>query len=124
MAKKILVIDDEEIIVRSLKKLLEQNDFDVFIAKRGQDALVMIEEEDFDLIITDVRMPGVNGVDTAKAITEKLNTSNKEKVPIIFITGYADEEAEKKANALKPIAFIYKPFDIPEFVSRIRDVLK
>ena len=59
MAKNILIIDDEELIIKSLKKLLEKNGYSVFIAKNGQDALVMAEEESFDLIVADIRMPGV-----------------------------------------------------------------
>lgn len=116
MAKKILVIDDEELIIRSLRKLLEKNGFMVFVAKNGQDALVMAEEEDFDLIVADIRMPGMNGVETVESI--------KKHIPTIFITGYADEDIEKKAKVLDPIAYIYKPFDINELVDKIKKVLK
>ncbi len=111
MAKKILVIDDEELIIKSLKKLLEKNGFIVFVAKNGYDALVITEEEQFDLIIADIRMPGINGVDAVSAILEKENFRN---VPIVFITGYSDEEIKKKAAKLKPLAYISKPFDIEE----------
>ncbi|MFH1338851.1 MAG: response regulator, partial [Candidatus Omnitrophota bacterium] len=100
MAKKILVIDDEELIIKSLRKLLEKNGFAVFVAKNGQDAIVMAEEEDFDLIIADIRMPGINGVDTTQFIFENLQKRNSEKIPVIFITGYADKAIEKKAAAL------------------------
>lgn len=116
MAKKILVIDDEEIIIKSLSKLLEKNGYEVFIAKNGQDAIVMTEEEDFDLIVADIRMPGINGVETVESI--------KKKIPTIFITGYADEIIEKKAKVLHPIAYIYKPFDIAELVNKVKEVLK
>ncbi len=124
MAKKILVIDDEELIVRSLKKLLEKNAFEVFIAKNGQDAIVMAEEEDFDLIIADIRMPGLNGAETVQSIFENLDRKKIKRTPVIFITGYADTEMEDKAKALNPIAYIYKPFDIPELVDRVKGALK
>jgi len=121
MAKKILVIDDEELIVKSLRKLLEKNGFIVFIAKNGQDALAMAEEESFDLIVADIRMPGMNGVETVQSIYENLGDKN---TPVIFITGYADEEIRKKAKALKPVAYIYKPFDISDLVDKIKGILK
>lgn len=121
MAKKIMVIDDEELIVKSLRKLLEKNGFTVFIAKNGQDALIMAEEENFDLIIADIRMPGMNGVETIQSIYE--NLSDK-KIPVIFITGYADEEIKRQAKALKPAAYIYKPFDISELVNKVKGILK
>ena len=124
MAKNILIIDDEELIIRSLKKLLEKNGYSVFIAKNGQDALVMTEEESFDLIVADIRMPGLNGVETIQAIYEGLARKGLKDIPAIFITGYADEEIKLKAEALKPVAYIYKPFDISELVDQIYKVLK
>lgn len=124
MAKKILVIDDEELIIRSLKKLLEKEGFAVFVAKNGQDAVVMAEEESFDLLIADIRMPGINGVETVQGIYEDLKERNLENIPAIFITGYADEEIKKKAKTLKPIAYIYKPFDISELVDKVKAALR
>ncbi len=121
MKKKILVIDDEELIIKSLEKLLEKNGFDVYVAKNGQDAIVMAEEESFDLIIADIRMPGINGVDTVKAILEK---GVSVKRPVIFITGYADEEIKNQAKAINPTAYIYKPFDISILVNEVKKVIK
>lgn len=124
MAKKILVIDDEELIIKSLKKLLEKEGFAVFVAKNGQDAVVMAEEESFDLLIADIRMPGINGVETVQGIYKDLQEKNIENIPAIFITGYADEEIKKKAKTLKPIAYIYKPFDISELVDKVKAALR
>lgn len=124
MAKNILLIDDEELIIRSLIKLLEKKGYQVLVAKNGQDAIAMVEEEQFDLIVADIRMPGINGVETIEAIYDIFNKTNVSKTPVIFITGYADEDIKKKAEALKPVAYIYKPFDIPELVDKIKEVLK
>lgn len=123
MAKKILVIDDEELVVKSLRILLEKQGFEVFIVKNGQDALAVIEEESFDLIIADIRMPGMNGVETVEAIYENFEKRNIKKTPAIFITGYADEEFKQKAKSLNPLAYIYKPFDINELVDKVKTVL-
>lgn len=117
MAKKILVIDDEELIIKSLSKLLEKNGYEVFIAKNGQDAIVMAEEENFDLILADIRMPGISGIETLEAIY------GTKKIPAIFITGYADADLEQRARALRPIAYIYKPFDISELVDKVNKAL-
>jgi CheY-like chemotaxis protein len=122
--KKILVIDDEELIVKSLSKLLERNGFEVFVTKAGQDALIMVEDEEFDLIISDVRMPGINGVEVVKSIFEELKKQNKVNPPVIFITGYADKDCEKEAQQLRPSAYIYKPFDISDLVGKVKEVLK
>ena len=123
MSKKILVIDDEELIIKSLVKLLEKNNYEAFIAKTGKDAVVITEEEIFDLVISDIRMPGLNGIETIKIIYESLQNSNSKKPPVIFITGYADKASEEEAKALGPIDYIYKPFDISDLVDRIKEVL-
>jgi len=124
MAKSILVIDDEELIIKSLKKLLEKNGFSVFVAKNGQDAIAMIDVENFNLIIADIRMPGMNGVETVQSIYKSLKQSNLKKIPVMFITGYADNDVELKARALGATSYIYKPFDISELVDRIKEALK
>ena len=122
-APRILVVDDEELIIKSLSKLLEKNNFDVFITKNGQDAKAVAEEEEFDLIIADIRMPGMDGVETVQSIYNDLDRQNKPRIPVIFITGYADESTRQKAKSLNPAAYIHKPFDIPELVDKIKEVL-
>jgi CheY-like chemotaxis protein len=123
MAKKILVIDDEELIIKSLSRLLEKNDYEVFIAKNGEDAVVMTEEEDFDLILADIRMPGMNGIEAMKRIYEKTQEKGSKRIPAIFITGYADEIAEEEAKDLAPLAYIYKPFDKDDLLHKIKKTI-
>jgi len=123
MAKKILMVDDEEIIIKSLTKLLEKNGYEVFVAKNGQDAIVMTEEEDFDLILADIRMPGMSGVETVEYIYKEKSANRQKKIPTIFITGYADEMIEKKSKTLAPVAYIYKPFDTEVLLDNIKKVI-
>lgn len=123
MEKKILVIDDEEIIIKSLSRLLEKNGYEVFIAKNGQDALIMTEEGNFDLILADIRMPGMNGVEAVDAIYKETLAKKRKKIPAIFITGYADEMIENKAKSLSPLAYIYKPFDSAELLNKIKKAI-
>lgn len=121
MSKKILLIDDEELIIKTLTKLLEKNDYEVFVVKRGEDALIAAEEDDFDLIISDIRMPGMTGVESIKSIQKICLAKGAKSPPIIFITGFADKTTEKEARSLNPTAFIYKPFDIQELVKTVQD---
>lgn len=123
MQKKILIIDDEELVVRSLSNALQKDGYDVMVAKRCEDAVVMVEEEDFNLIISDIRMPGLNGVETMRKIFESLKTRGVSTIPAIFITGYADEKLEADAKSLNPKAYIRKPFDLSEFLGKIRQAL-
>ena len=123
MSKRILIIDDEELVIRSLSNALKRSGYEVMVAKRSEDAIIMIEEEEFDLMISDIRMPGLNGVETVRRIFESLKDRNVSKVPAIFITGYADEKIETEARSLNPKAYIHKPFDLEEFLKRVKDAL-
>lgn len=116
MSKKILVIDDEELLTKTFSRLLEKNGCEVLVARNGQDALAMCEEEDFDLIICDIRMPGKDGVQTIKTIKDLMVSRGKKESPVIFVTGYADEQIEMEAKKLKPLAYLFKPFDAQELV--------
>jgi len=123
MAKKILVIDDEETIIKSIALLLKRNGFKVCCAKSGQEALVMVEKENFDFIISDIRMPGLSGYDAVKGIYKILERKKIKRPPVIFITGYANEECEEEARALNPVDYIYKPFEISHLVGQIKQIL-
>lgn len=124
MKKKILVLDDEELLTKTFAILLERKGYDVFVCAHGDDALVMIEEEDFDLIISDIRMPGRDGVDVVKSIYLYLSETSRNKPPVIFVTGYADLAVEEKAKDLKPFAYLSKPFDVIDLLTRVESALK
>lgn len=119
MPKKILVIDDEELLIRTMSRLLEKSGYEVYTAKNAADAQVMAEEEEFDLIISDIRMPGKNGLEIVKAIQNLLASNYRNSLPVIFVTGFADEDIEKEARKLNPLAYIFKPFDIQELLNLI-----
>ncbi len=117
MPKKILVIDDEEILTKSFAMLLEKKGYEAYTARNGQDAQALIEGEDIDLIICDIRMPGQNGIATIVAIKQAMEQQGKKGVPVIFVTGFADASLEGEAQKLKPLAYIFKPFDMQELLN-------
>ena len=118
MAQKILIIDDEEILAKTFRLLLQKTGYDVYSVKNGRDAQIMAEEEDFELIICDIRMPGMDGVETMRAIQAK-----GKKTPVIFVTGFADDALESKAKECHPIAYLYKPFDSHRFLTLIKEAI-
>ena len=120
MAKNILIIDDEELITKTLQKLLKKQGYGVTIAQSGNEALEKVKKQEFDLIVCDVRMPEMDGVETVKEIRNYLKEQGKQSIPEVFITGYADEEKYKNAVKLKVADYIYKPFDREEFLAVIR----
>jgi len=120
MAKKILVIDDEKLVAESLKKLLKKEGYDVNIAKNGIEAMKRIKEDDFNLVVSDIRMPDINGIEIVKQIREYLKQNGKQSIPEILITGYANKENLQEAEKLNVADYIYKPFNIKDFLDVIR----
>lgn len=120
MAKSILIVDDEDLITGSLKILLKKEGYNVTIAKSGPEALEKVKAADFDLIISDIRMPGMDGIETIKHIRAYLEKSNKKSIPEILITGYADVDIYEQSIDLKIANYIYKPFENDEFVRTVR----
>lgn len=121
--RRILIVDDEEILTKTFSMLLERSGYEVYVAKNGQDALTMAGEESFDLVICDIRMPGMNGVETLKAIRSGSGESPNAELPVIFITGFADERTEQEASTLKPAGYLYKPFDNVNLLSLVKETL-
>lgn len=124
MAKKILVIDDEAMITKSLQKLLKKEGYESTVVSNGVEALEKIKAEDFDLLVLDIRMPQMDGIETIKNAREIRSQQSKPQIPEVVITGYADEEKYKSAVDLKVSAYLYKPFDTSEFLAIIKNNLK
>ena len=122
MRKRILIVDDEELLTRTFVSLLEKKGYEVMVATKGQDAVEMVREDDFDLVICDIRMPGISGAETVRRIQEITKVRAKEP-KIIFITGYADIVGEKEAKDLHPEAYIEKPFNVDDLLAEIKKAL-
>lgn len=124
MAKKILIIDDEELITKSILKLLSKQGYAVTIAKSGVEAIEKVKQADFDLIVSDVMMPELDGIETILQIRAYVKKSNKKSIPEVLITGYADIEKYEKARDLKVVDYIYKPFDTTEFLRVVKEAIR
>lgn len=120
MAKNILIIDDEELVVESLGKLLKKEGYGVVLAENHKEALAKVKDMDFDLIVSDIRMPEINGVEIIQEIRRFLIKNGKKSIPEILITGYSGEDCLKQAEELKVADLIYKPFDVRDFLKIVR----
>lgn len=122
MAKNILVIDDDRMVTYALSNLLSKEGYSATTSGDGYDALdKVLKEGEFDLIVCDLRLPGIDGLETVKKIKEYLKANNKPDVPVIFITGYTDTGLHIKAEALGRIFF--KPFENKEFLKSIEELI-
>ena len=124
MAKNILLIDDDKLILMTLKRLLTHEGYQVTTALNGQAALRKMAEDGFDLIISDIKMPEMDGIETVKKIREYLSQHSKSLIPEIFITAYAKEDIYREALALNAAGYIEKPFDIKTLIQTVRQTIE
>lgn len=120
MKKNILIIDDEGLVTKSLQKLLFREGYNAVVACSGQEAIEKFKAAPFDLIVSDVRMPQLNGIETIEKLRQLQREQGKDLIPEIFITGYADEDSYNKALNLKVADYIFKPFDTQQFLDAIK----
>jgi two-component system sensor histidine kinase/response regulator len=117
---KILVVDDIPANVLLLKMMLEQSGFGVLTAQGAEEAFSRLEEEQVDLILMDVLMPGVDGFELAKQLKEH---SDYQEIPIIFLTALNAPSDVVKGFHLGANDFISKPFNKDELLVRVRHQL-
>ena len=113
----ILVVDDEEFMLQSLSKLLMLLGFETKTAEDGETALEVFKSNNVDLVITDINMPGMSGIDLLKEIKMQ-----KPELPVIVITGFGAEKAQALAKKNNADGFLPKPFrmnDIKNLIDRL-----
>lgn len=110
-------------MLKSLEKLLRKIGYEVVCAKNDQEALRHVEDGNFDLAVSDIRMPGKNGVEIMLEIERLLSSKGERRLPVIFLTGFADDKTEREAQALSPVAYIFKPFDTAKLLQVIQSTL-
>jgi diguanylate cyclase (GGDEF)-like protein len=117
----VLIIEDDELFLKTLTNLLKKEGYEVEGAKTGPEAIEKAKEKYFDLIISDVRLPGgMDGLEVLKNIKDIYNYPNK----MIIMTGYADEEAPVRAIRLGVDDYIYKPFRTEDFLQAVSRTIK
>jgi two-component system, OmpR family, alkaline phosphatase synthesis response regulator PhoP len=119
--KKILIVDDEPNIVMSLEYTFKKNNFEVFIARDGQEALDILKNQFPDIIILDIMMPLVDGFETLEQIkkNEQLNHCK-----VLFLSAKNKESDIEKGMALGADAYLTKPFSIKKVVEQVNELLE
>jgi len=116
MAKKILVVDDEENIRELFREELEEEGYEVHLASGGEEAIRMVDEVNPDLVTLDIRMPGMDGIETLRAIKEK-----RRELPMVMCTAYPEYKHDFGVWASE--AYVVKSTDLKELKDKIREVL-
>ena len=115
---KILVVDDEEVVRLSHKRVLASDHCKVEAVWNGQDALRAMEQESYDLVLLDLRMPGMDGISVLKAIKQKWPDSE-----VIVVTGYPEIETAKEAVKLGAYDYLAKPVGPDEVISAVNGAM-
>jgi DNA-binding NtrC family response regulator len=110
---QVLVIDDDAVIGRSFDRVLSDKGYEVSTALNGEEALKDMENTEYDVVFTDIKMPGIDGIEVAERIKARCPWT-----PVVVITGYGTTENEAKASVLGVNGFIRKPLT-PEMIENI-----
>jgi len=116
---RILVVDDETVIRDALKRILDDQRFLVETCSSGYGAIELLHKQDFDLIVTDLKMPGMSGIEVLKAV--KALQAN---VPVIIITGYATVDTAVEAMKNGAFDYLTKPFSPDQILAKVDEALK
>lgn len=108
--RKVLVVDDDPVVGKSFDRVLSSKGYAVITARDGDEALKKLGDESYDLVFTDIKMPGMSGLEVA----ERLKTSQPW-LPVVIVTGYATDANEARAKAAGVRGFLRKPLS-PEMI--------
>lgn len=118
---KVLVVDDEEHIVELIKFNLEGNGYEVVEAFDGFKAIELAENEKIDIIILDLMLPGIDGIEVCRKLRKESKT---EKIPIIMLTAKSEETDKVLGLEIGADDYITKPFSVRELIARMKAVLR
>ena len=118
--KKILIVDDEPNIVMTLEYTFKKSNYEVFIARDGQEALDILKTNFPDVIILDIMMPMVDGFATLEQIRKDANLQHTK---VMFLSAKNKESDIEKGMALGADAYMTKPFSIKKVVEKVEELL-
>ncbi len=116
---KVLLVDDETDFVVPLSKRLRKRNLEVYSATSGQEALDFLSQSVCDVVVLDVKMPGMDGIETLRRIKEVAPS-----VEVIMLTGHANVEVAIKGMELGAFDYLMKPVDIDDLLYKLQDAYK
>ena len=118
VSPKTLIVEDEPDLLETCVRLLRQVGHSCLTARSGREAIAQIDAEHLDLVVTDLRLPTLNGL----AVTRYARRTSPP-VPVVLITGYTSTQAKQEAQAAGAIVFLPKPFSAAEFMGAVNRAL-
>ncbi len=118
-AAKILLIEDDAGVTETLRRVLEEEGHDVAVERRGDEGLARAGREAFNVVITDLRLPGVSGLELVRQLH-----AAQPRLPIILTTAYGTSETAIEATKLGAYDYLLKPFDMPPLIELVRKAVE
>ena len=118
-SKKVLIAEDSSVIQNLTKRILQMQDYQIFSAKNGKQVLKMLETDSYDVILMDINMPQMDGMECAKNI-RALADENKSQIPIVAITGNAKNYSMEDFNNAGINEYLQKPLNFDNLVNIVR----
>ncbi len=116
---RILVVDDEPDMLENVARILRRNAHQCVTARSGQEAVAMLEREHPDLVLTDLRMPGMDGLGLLRTVKRVSPPT-----PVVIFTAYASDAAAREASAAGAAGFLVKPFTAAELLQAVLRALE
>lgn len=123
MKKIILIVDDDVLVLKTLQNLLRHEGYEILAAKSAAQAKEILSSVIPDLILSDIRMPAEDGTTFIENLKKNSSQPEMSRIPVVFITGYASEEAPVKAVQMGAYGYVLKPFDNDELRSTVRKAI-
>lgn len=115
--RKVLVVDDDPVVGKSIDRILSSRGYAVIAAAGGEEAMERLASEDYDVVYTDIKMPGMSGLEVARHIKE-----SRPWLPVVIVTGYGNDANEAEAREIGVSGFLRKPLS-PDMVESTADEL-
>jgi len=112
---KLLLVDDEQTFVKTLSERLQMRDLESETAYDGEEALSFVDDKEPDVMVLDLKMPGINGMEVLRRVTKKFPD-----IKVIILTGHGTDRDEEESRRLGVFDYLKKPVDIDVLVSRIK----
>ena len=114
--ERVLLVDDEEEFIKTLSERMQARGFQATTATSGVDAMKQVDAHNYDAIILDMQMPGMDGIETLRRMLEK-----NPDLQVILLTGYGSVQKSVEAMKIGAVDFLEKPADIEALVARIKE---
>lgn len=116
---KVLMVDDEEDFVKTLAERMKMRDLDSDVALDGEQALRLVEDQVPDVMVLDLKMPGIDGMEVLRRVRKAYP-----QVQVVILTGHGSEKDEAEAKRLGAFAYLRKPVEIEKLIGTLRNAYK